>query len=97
MQSIIKAKSKNKNVLSHEANIDINKRLVSFDISKLDDSIRSLGMMVVMENIWDRVAKNRVKNGATIGVGKPPHTKHDTPVVLFLRLNHDKMKAISRY
>ena len=53
------------NLFSHEANIDINKRLVSFDISKLDDSIRSLGMMVVMENIWDRVAKNRVKNVAT--------------------------------
>lgn len=49
------------NVFSKKSNVNINKRIVVYDIKKLGKNLQSLGMMIVLENIWDRVAKNRLK------------------------------------
>lgn len=49
------------NVFSKESNVDINKRIVVYDIKDLGNNIQSVGMTIVLENIWDRVAKNRAK------------------------------------
>jgi type IV secretory pathway VirB4 component len=47
------------NVFSHESNVDINKRIVVYDIKDLGKNLQTLGMMIVLENLWDKVAKNR--------------------------------------
>ncbi len=46
-------------VFSHHSNVNINKRIVVYDIKDLGKNLQTLGMMIVLENIWDRVAHNR--------------------------------------
>jgi hypothetical protein len=53
------------NVFSHESNVNINKRVVVYDIKDLGKSMQTLGMMIVLENIWDRIAKNRARGIGT--------------------------------
>ena len=53
------------NVFSKPSNVNINKRIVVYDIKDLGKSMQTLGMMIVLENIWDRVAKNRSKGLGT--------------------------------
>lgn len=48
-------------VFSHHSNVNINKRIVVYDIKDLGKNLQTLGMMIVLENIWDRVAHNRSK------------------------------------
>jgi type IV secretory pathway VirB4 component len=53
------------NVFSNPSNVNINKRIVVYDIKDLGKSMQTLGMMIVLENIWDRVAKNRSRGIGT--------------------------------
>jgi type IV secretory pathway VirB4 component len=53
------------NVFSNPSNVNINKRIVVYDIKDLGKSMQTLGMMIVLENIWDRVARNRSKGIGT--------------------------------
>lgn len=52
-------------VFSHDSNVNINKRIVVYDIKDLGKNLQTLGMMIVLENIWDRVAQNRSKGIGT--------------------------------
>ena len=49
------------NVFAHETNVNIQKRIVAYDIKELGKNMQTLSMMIVLENIWDRVAKNRAR------------------------------------
>ena len=49
------------NVFSNESNVNINKRVVVYNIKELGKNLQTLAMMIVLENIWDRVAQNRAK------------------------------------
>lgn len=53
------------NVFSNTSNVNINKRIVVYNIKELGENLRTLGMMIVLENLWDRVAKNRTKGIGT--------------------------------
>ena len=53
------------NVFSNKSNVDINKRIVVYDIKGLGKNMQTLGMMIVLENIWDRIAKNRSRGIST--------------------------------
>ena len=53
------------NVFSNPSNVNINKRIVVYDIKELGKNLQTLGMMIVLENLWDRVAKNRSKGVGT--------------------------------
>jgi type IV secretory pathway VirB4 component len=53
------------NVFSHETNVNINKRIVVYDIKDMGKNLQTLGMMIVLENLWDKVAKNRAKGVGT--------------------------------
>ncbi len=53
------------NVFAHETNVNIHKRIVAYDIKELGKNMQTLSMMIVLENIWDRVAKNRSKGVKT--------------------------------
>ena len=44
---------------SYPSNIDINNRIVVYDIKDLGKQLKPLGMMVVLENLWDRIVRNR--------------------------------------
>jgi type IV secretory pathway VirB4 component len=53
------------NVFSNPSNVNINKRIVVYDIKELGKNLQTLGMMIVLENLWDRVARNRSKGLGT--------------------------------
>ena len=46
---------------NHRSNVDINSRLVCFDLKEMDGNQRELTMLIIQELIWDRVADNRAK------------------------------------
>lgn len=47
------------NLFSHNTNIDVNNKFVVYDIKDLGDQIKTLGMLVVLDQIWNRVTSNR--------------------------------------
>jgi type IV secretory pathway VirB4 component len=46
-------------VFSKHTNIDINNRVVVFDIKDLGKQLRTFGMLIVLDQIWNRVTTNR--------------------------------------
>lgn len=50
---------------NHRSNIDINARMVCFDLKEMDSNQRDLTMLIIQETIWDRVAANREKGRFT--------------------------------
>jgi len=53
------------NIFNHRTNVDINNRLVCFDIKELGKQLKTLGMLVVQDQIWNRVTQNRAQKKAT--------------------------------
>lgn len=54
------------NVFSHESNVDVHNRIVCYDLKELkENSLLNLGMMIVLENLWNRLAQNRSKGIGT--------------------------------
>lgn len=47
------------NIFNHRTNIDLNNRLICFNIKKLKGNLRKIGMLVIQDQVWNRVAKNR--------------------------------------
>lgn len=47
------------NFFNHRTNVDMNNRIICFDIKELGDQLKSLGMLIVQETVWNRVAINR--------------------------------------
>ncbi len=47
------------NLFSHRTNIDINNRLVCFDIKELGAQLKKVAMLIIQDQVWNRVAKNR--------------------------------------
>lgn len=45
---------------AHSSNVNTNNRVVVYDIKELGKQLKSLGMMVVLENLWDRIVRNRL-------------------------------------
>lgn len=53
------------NIFNHRTNVDINNRLVCFDIKELGKQLKTLGMLVIQDQIWNRVTINRAERKAT--------------------------------
>lgn len=51
--------SGSQNVFNHRTNIDINNRLICFDIKKLGSQLKKVGMLIIQDTVWNRVSKNR--------------------------------------
>ena len=47
------------NVFNHRTNVDIHNRLVCFDIKELGNQLKKIGMLVVQDQVWNRVTANR--------------------------------------
>ena len=46
-------------VFAHPTNVDTQKRLVVYDIRDLGKQLRTLGMLIVLDQIWNRITQNR--------------------------------------
>ena len=47
------------NVFNHRTNVDIANRVVCYDIKELGKQLKQLGMLVVQDQVWNRVTRNR--------------------------------------
>ncbi len=53
------------NVFNHRTNVELTNRLVCFDIKSLGKQLKKLGMLIVQDQIWNRVTINRAQSKAT--------------------------------
>ena len=53
------------NVFNHRTNIDIENRIVSFDIKELGKQLKKIGMLIVQDAVWNRVTVNREAHKST--------------------------------
>lgn len=53
------------NVFNHRTNVDMNNRLICFDIKELGKQLKKLGMLVVQDCVWNRVTVNRAEKKST--------------------------------
>ncbi len=47
------------NVFNHQTNVDIDNRIVCYDIKELGKQLKQLGMLVIQDQVWNRVTVNR--------------------------------------
>ena len=53
------------NLFNHRTNVDINNRLVCYDIKELGKQLKKIGMLVVQDQVWNRVTINRAARKST--------------------------------
>ena len=53
------------NVFNHRTNVDMNNRLICFDIKELGKQLKKIGMLVVQDCVWNRVTVNRAEHKST--------------------------------
>ena len=53
------------NVFNHRTNVELSNRLVCFDIKSLGKQLKKLGMLVIQDQVWNRVTVNRAEKRAT--------------------------------
>ena len=47
------------NVFNHRSNVDLNKKLLCFDIKELGSQLKKIGMLVIQDQVWNKVSRNR--------------------------------------
>ena len=47
------------NLFNHHTNVDIHNRVVAYDIKELGSQLKKLGMLIVQDQVWNRVTNNR--------------------------------------
>lgn len=47
------------NVFNHHTNIDLNKKLLCFDIKELGTQLKKIGMFILQDQVWNKVSTNR--------------------------------------
>ena len=52
-------------VFNHRTNVDINQRVVCYDIKDLGKQLKKLGMLIVQDQVWNRVTVNRYQQKTT--------------------------------
>ena len=53
------------NVFNHRTNVDIQSRIVSYDIKELGKQLKKIGMLIVQDQVWNRVTVNREARKST--------------------------------
>ena len=46
-------------VFNHQTNVELNNRIVCFDIKELGKQLKKLGMLIIQDQVWNRVTVNR--------------------------------------
>ena len=52
-------------VFNHRTNVELSNRIVCFDIKDLGKQLKKLGMLIVQDQVWNRVTINRSANKST--------------------------------
>ena len=53
------------NVFNHRTSVNIESRIVSYDIKELGKQLKKIGMLIVQDQVWNRVAVNREAHKST--------------------------------
>ena len=53
------------NVFNHRTNVDIQSCIVSYDIKELGKQLKKIGMLIVQDQVWNRVTVNREARKST--------------------------------
>ena len=53
------------NVFNHRTNVDIASRIVCYDIKELGKQLKKIGMLIVQDQVWNRVTVNRAEHRTT--------------------------------
>ena len=53
------------NVLNHRTTVNIDNRIVCYDIKELGKQLKKIGMLVVQDQVWNRVTINRAAHKST--------------------------------
>ena len=53
------------NVFNHRTNVNVNNRIVCYDIKELGKQLKKLGMLIVQDQVWGRVTENRAAGKST--------------------------------
>ena len=53
------------NVFNHRTNVDTNNRVVCYDIKELGKQLKKIGMLIIQDQVWNRVTINRASKKTT--------------------------------
>ena len=53
------------NVFNNRTNVNVSNRIVCFDIKQLGKQLKKLGMLIIQDQVWNRVTENRAAKKAT--------------------------------
>ena len=53
------------NIFNHRTNVELDNRIVCFDIKELGKQLKKLGMLIVEDQVWNRVTLNRERKKYT--------------------------------
>jgi len=53
------------NVFNHRTNVELNNRIVCYDIKELGKQLKKLGMLILQDQVWGRVTANRALKRTT--------------------------------
>ena len=53
------------NVFIHQTNVDVHSRVVAYDIKELGKQLKKIGMLIVQDQVWNRVTVNREAHKST--------------------------------
>jgi hypothetical protein len=53
------------NVFNHRTNVELNSRIVCYDIKELGKQLKKLGMLILQDQVWGRVTANRAAKKTT--------------------------------
>lgn len=51
----------NLNLFSHQSSVNLNNRIICFDVRDLGKQMKTLGMLICLDFIWDKITENREK------------------------------------
>ena len=53
------------NVFNHQTTVDLKNRVVCYDIKDLGSHLKKIGMMIIQDQVWNRVSENRLHKKTT--------------------------------
>lgn len=79
------------NVFNHRTNVELSNRLICFDIKQLGKQLKKLGMLIVQDQVWNRVTVNRAEKRlpVTIWTNFICCSKRNRPQPIPLRFGSD--------
>ena len=57
------------NVFNHQTTVDLKNRVVCYDIKDLGSHLKKIGMMIIQDQVWNRVSENRKARSGKPGCG----------------------------